>query len=216
MGAWFGSKATAGLWQAIMSLMPPHDVFLETHLGGGAIMKRKAPALRSIGIDRDRQATGGFRCDCPVELHHGCAHRFLSGFTFGGRELVYCDPPCVQSTRRSGRRYRFDCTDHDHVELPDLLKSLPCAVMISGYPSRLHDAHLADWHSLEIQVSSQACAVTEKLWCNFAPGRVHWHTCAGRNFTDLQRIKRRAGSWARRYRSMPPGERLAALAVEVR
>ena len=213
MAEWYGSKGTTGLSQAIVSAMPPHHTYLETHLGGGAIMKRKPPAQRSIGIDLSRRAIDNFRCDQPVELHHGCAHRFLSGFDFQGRELVYCDPPYVQSTRRSERRYRFDYTDDDHVALLGILKSLPCQVMVSGYPSALYDAHLSDWRSAEIQVNNQSCVVTEKLWFNFDPGRPHWHTCAGRNFTDRQRIKRNAASWARRYRAMPPGERLAVLAA---
>ena len=44
MGAYFGSKATSGLCQPIIALMPPHDTYIESHLGGGAIMKRKPPA----------------------------------------------------------------------------------------------------------------------------------------------------------------------------
>ena len=213
MAEWYGSKGTTGLSQAIVSAMPPHHTYLETHLGGGAIMKRKPPALRNIGIDLNRRAIDGFRCGHDVELVHGCCHRFLAEFPFEGSELVYCDPPYVQSTRRSERRYRFDYTDDDHVALLGILRSLPCQVMVSGYPSALYDAHLADWRSLEVQVNNQSCIVTEKLWFNFDPGRPHWHTCAGRNFTDRQRIKRNAASWARRYRAMPPGERLAVLAA---
>ncbi len=34
------------------------DIYIETHLGGGAIMQRKAPARHNIGIDR----AGSFRC----------------------------------------------------------------------------------------------------------------------------------------------------------
>ena len=34
---------------------------------------------------------------------------------------------------------------------------------------------------------------------------------AGRNFTDRQRIKRKAESWGRRYAALPVGERLAVL-----
>ncbi|MBL3528811.1 MAG: DNA methylase, partial [gamma proteobacterium endosymbiont of Lamellibrachia anaximandri] len=41
MSSYFGSKATSGLCQPIIALMPPHDTYIETHLGGGAIMKRK-------------------------------------------------------------------------------------------------------------------------------------------------------------------------------
>ena len=213
MGAWFGSKAATGLTQAIVGLTPPHGACIETHLGGGAIMKRKPPALRNIGIDLDRRAIDSFSCAYPVELHHGCAHAFLSDFDFDGRELVCSDPPCARSTRRSQRRHRYDCTDADHVELLGILKSLPCSAMISGYPSRPCDEHLADWRTLEIQAGNQSCAVTEKPWFDFAPDRVRWHACAGRNFTDRQRIKRHAESWARRCRAMPPGERLAVVSA---
>ncbi len=52
MGSYFGSKATSGPCQAIIALMPPHDTYIETHLGGGAIMQRKAPVRHNIGIDR--------------------------------------------------------------------------------------------------------------------------------------------------------------------
>ena len=213
MGAWYGSKATMGLSQAIVSLMRPHDTYIETHLGGGAIMKRKPPALRSIGIDLNARSIRNFCCDHEVELVHGCCHRFLADYPFEGNELVYSDPPYLMRTRKSQRRYRYDYTDADHEALLALLRGLPCSVMISGYPSALYDRILEGWHSVALQVMNQAGVVTEKIWLNFAPDRPHWHSCAGRNFTDRQRIKRNAASWARRYRAMPPGERLAVLAA---
>ena len=46
---YFGSKATSGLCQALIALMPPHSVYIESHLGGGALMKRKPTGVRSIG-----------------------------------------------------------------------------------------------------------------------------------------------------------------------
>ncbi len=118
---YFGSKATAGLWQPLISMMPPHDVYIESHLGGGAIMQRKPPALRNIGIDPDARVIESFRCDYPVELVHGCAHRFLAGFPFRGRELVYADPPYLHEVRRGPRRYRYEYERSDHVALLDLL-----------------------------------------------------------------------------------------------
>ena len=210
---YFGSKATAGLCQPLIAMMPPHSTYIETHLGSGAIMRRKPPALRNIGIDLDGAALAGFSCAWPVELVHGCCHRFLEAFDFDGSELVYSDPPYLRHTRKSARRYRHDYEDADHVALLALLGRLPCRVMISGYPSALYDEHLAGWRSLSLQVMNQAGVVTEKLWFNFAPDRLHWARFAGRNFTDRQRIKRRAESWGRRYRAMPPAERLAVLAA---
>jgi hypothetical protein len=194
-------------------MMPPHDTYIETHLGGGAIMKRKPPALRNIGIDLDQRALEKFRCDYPVDLVHGCAHRFLAEYRYRGRELVYCDPPYLQGTRSSGRRYRFDYEEQDHLELLSLLKRLPCPVILSGYPSALYDQALRGWQSLELQVMNQGGVRTEKVWFNFRPDRVHWARYTGKNHTDRQRIKRKAENWGRRYRALPPGERLAVLAA---
>lgn len=212
MGSYFGSKATSGLCQPIIALMPPHDTYIETHLGGGAIMKRKPPALHNIGIDLDARALARFRCDYPVEKIHGCAHRFLAEYPFTGRELVYSDPPYLRHTRTSGRRYRFDYEAQDHLELLALLKRLPCPVILSGYPSPLYEEWLGDWQTVELQVMNQAGVRTEKLWFNFIPQRLFWAGYAGKNFTDRQRIKRKAESWARRYQAMPRAERLAVLA----
>ena len=95
---YFGSKATSGLCQPLIAMMPPHDTYIETHLGGGAIMRRKPAALHNIGIDRDARALGEFECDYRVELIHGCAHRFLSEYAFEGSELLYSDPPYLSYT----------------------------------------------------------------------------------------------------------------------
>ncbi len=211
--AYFGSKATSGLCQPIISMMPPHSTYIETHLGGGAIMKRKPPALRNIGIDRDARALAQFNCDYPVELVHECAHRFIAQFEFQGSELIYADPPYLKCTRTSQRRYRFDYRKNDHIELLEVLQGAPCQVMVSGYPSSLYDQQLKEWESVELQVMNQGGVRTEKLWMNFTIDRVHWASFVGRNFTDRQRIKRKAASWGRRYERLPQGERVAVLAA---
>ena len=75
------------------------------------------------------------------------------------------------------------------------------------------DEGLAGWQSLELQVMNKGGVVTEKLWFNFSPERVYWARYAGKNHTDRQRIKRKAENWGRRYRALPPGERLSVLAA---
>ena len=176
--SYFGSKATPGLCQALISLMPPHSVYIESHLGGGALMKRKPASLRSIGIDLDERALAAFEGE-DVELVHGCAHGFLSSFEFLGDELVYSDPPYLHATRRSSRRYRFDYDEADHVALLELLKGLPCQVMISGHPSPLYDDLLSGWRRIALQVMTHGKVRTEVVWFNFAPVRMHWARCAG-------------------------------------
>ncbi len=213
MSSYFGSKATSGLCQPIIAMMPPHDTYIETHLGGGAIMKRKPLALNNIGIDLDSRPLADFECNYPVQKVNSCAHRFLAGYDYQGSELIYSDPPYLRKTRTSGRKYRFDYEEQDHIELLELLKTLPCNVILSGYPSALYDDLLVGWRSLELQVMNQGGVRTEKLWFNFIVDRVHWASYAGKNFTDRQRIKRKAASWGRRYQALPRAERLAVLAA---
>lgn len=213
MGNYFGSKATAGLCQPLIAMMPPHNTYIETHLGDGTIMKRKPPALENIGIDIDPRALSRFACGYPVRLVNGCAHQFLRHYDFRGAELVYSDPPYLMGTRTSGRRYRYDYAERDHVELLELLKTLPCAVIVSGYASALYEARLRGWNTIELQVMNQAGVRTEKLWFNFVVDRAHWASYAGKNFTDRQRIKRKAERWGKNYAALPRAERVAVLAA---
>ena len=115
------------------------------------------------------------------------------------------------NTRTSKHRYRFDYEEADHVELLELLKAVRCQVMVSGYRSALYEERLAGWRRVELQVMNHAGVRTECVWMNFAPDRLHWARYAGRNFTDRQRIKRKAESWGRRYAALPVAERLAVL-----
>ncbi len=211
--SYFGSKATSGLCQPIIAMMPPHDTYIETHLGGGAIMKRKPPALKNIGIDIDPKPLAAFDDNYPVQKIQGCAHRFLADYPYRGRELIYSDPPYLHHTRTSNRRYRFEYQEEDHIDLLSLLKTLPCSIILSGYPSTLYDDLLTGWRTTELQVMNQGGVRTEKLWYNFSIDRVHWASFAGKNFTDRQRIKRKAARWGKQYQAMPRAERVAVLAA---
>ena len=64
-----------------------------------------------------------------------------------------------------------------------------------------------------MQVTARGRVRTEVVWFNFAPEKVRWASCAGRNFTDRQRIKRKAANWDRRYEAQPAGERLSVPAA---
>ena len=97
------------------------------------------------------------------------------------------------------------------MELLELLAAVPCQVMVSGYACALYETRLARWRRVELQVMNHAGVRTECVWMNFAADRLHWARYAGKNFTDRQRIKRKAESWGRRYAALPHGERLAVL-----
>ena len=54
--AYPGGKSQAGVYQRLINLMPPHAVYIEPFLGGGAVLLHKRAALFSVGIDVDGDA----------------------------------------------------------------------------------------------------------------------------------------------------------------
>lgn len=219
MTGYLGNKGVMGAYQAIIAQMPPHDTYIETHLGSGVVMRRKpAASARSIGLEIDPETIARYGPVDGAEIVNTDCVAFLETFDFtaAGRVVIYADPPYLLSTRTSpGSRYRFDYVEADHLRLLSVLKGLPSnvSVIISGYPSELYAAELAGWRTIEFQVSTRGGPRTEKLWMNFEAGAVHWAAFAGVNFTDRQRIKRKAARWAKAFGELSQGERLAVLAA---
>ncbi|MCU7927524.1 MAG: DNA adenine methylase [Candidatus Thiodiazotropha sp. (ex Dulcina madagascariensis)] len=214
--SYLGSKGASGAFQAIIAQMPPHDTYIETHLGTGAVMRHKPNANRSIGIDADQATLDKYHQDTAgVELVCKDAVSVLKSFDFdqAGRTLIYADPPYLHETRTSRKRYRHEYNREDHIRLLECLKQLPASVILSGYPSPLYDELLDDWRTLEFQVMTRGGVRTEKLWMNYDSEAAHWASFTGTNFTDRQRIKRKANRWAKNFKRLPPGERLAILAA---
>jgi hypothetical protein len=215
-----GAKSGAGVYQAIISQMPPHDTYIETHLGSGIIMQRKPGAPRSIGIDRDPiavNAAASWKTD-SITLVHARAEDFLEHFDFAaaGDVLVYADPPYIRGpgeVRTDADLYRHEYSRADHARLIAILRSIPAAVMLSGYRSQLYDDLLPDWRRIEYQVMTRGGVRRECLWMNFPVGQVQWASFAGKNFTERQQIKRKADRWRKKYRNLAPAARLAVLSA---
>src|SRR5438552_278689 len=92
-------------YQRLINLIPPHRTYIETHLGGGAVMRHKTPAEVNIGIDPDLAVISGFKgFDSSYQFHATKAEKFLTSYRFDGDEFVYCDPPYWPASRRSRRR----------------------------------------------------------------------------------------------------------------
>lgn len=222
--SYLGSKAASGVYQKIIAEMPPHDTYIETHLGGGAIMLRKPPARHNIGIDKDEEALTNFmehegyeqipnlqllNCDAVDVLEKF----FLYPPAAGNRVLLYVDPSYLHETRTSNARYRCEYQVADHVRLLTCLKSLPpeIRIILSGYPSQLYEDFLSGWRSKEFQAMTRGGVRTEKIWMNYPEGRAYSHAFAGKDYNDRHRIKRKAERWRAKYAALPPAERLAIM-----
>lgn len=222
--AYLGSKAASGVYQKIIAEMPPHDTYIETHLGGGAVILRKPPAQRSWGIDIDMITVEDF-CQSNSQfldalgddlfIEVADAVSFLTQFDFAsaGRVLVYADPPYLPSTRSSSARYRHEYTVEDHKILLERLRCLPenVSVIVSGYPSELYDSMLPGWRAKEFQAMTRGGVRTEKIWMSYPAGAAYSHTFAGKNYNDRYRIKRKAARWREKFAALPSAERMAIM-----
>lgn len=199
-------------YQHVINLMPPHRVYIETHLGGGAVMRHKRPALHSIGIDVDEQVIAMWpEQGCPaVLLRCERAEDFLADYPFQGDELVYADPPYHPETRRQAKVYRHDYSVEDHACLLDLLKTLPCKVVLSGYANELYQDTLLGWRSRTFRAKTHTDVREEMLWFNFEPPQaLHDSRFVGETFRARQTTKRRLQRLQEKVTRMDPVERAA-------
>ncbi len=206
------------VYQKIINIMPPHDVYIETHLGGGSVFQNKRPAGLNFGVEIDpavvslweKKKTPG------LQVRHGDAVEFLrSYFPYCGRELVYCDPPYVMDTRRSGKLYDYEYTDDQHRELLKTVKALKCYVIVSGYWSEMYAATLKSWNHFSFEAMTRGGKMaTEHVWFNYdEPVELHDYRYLGDNFRERQRINRKKARWTARLQKMPVLEKRALLSA---
>lgn len=214
-----GGKSGAGVYQQIINQIPPHRVYIEPFLGGGAVLLHKRPAIVSIGIDSDAKVIleWSLRNDLPPGsiVKYGDAISFLQSYEWHGGEFVYCDPPYLLETRSSKQRiynHEFGNTDQ-HQQLLQVLLSLSCQVAISGYWSSLYSDILANWRSISYTARTRGGrTVKEWLWMNYPePIELHDYRYLGDNFRQRERLKRIRVRWLARLGRMGALERYALL-----
>lgn len=210
------------VYQKIINLIPPHQVYIEPFLGGGAVLRNKRPASCSIAIDTDASAVELTRSaidenDGNTWYFVNCnAITWLKQFRFRGDEFIYADPPYVMSSRRQHRRlYRYELSDKDHVRLLEILIQVDCKVMISGYWSELYDRYLSGWNVKTFEAITRGGSMaTEYLWLNYDdPVELHDYRYLGEDFRQRERIKRKKDRWVKRLENMDILERRAILAA---
>jgi DNA adenine methylase len=190
---YIGGKNANGVYQKIINLIPPHDTYIETHLGSGAILRLKKKAAVNIGLDVCEEAIVNFPRRQDVNIIQQDAHQFLADYPFSGNEFIYVDPPYLISSRKSQSLYKHEYTQQQHEELLALLVNLPCLVMISGYWSELYSHKLKGWQCETYQTRDRSGEeVTEYLWMNYEkPTMLHDYQYLGDDFRERERIKRK-------------------------
>lgn len=202
-----GGKGTC--YAHLINLMPPHARYVETHLGGGAVMRHKKPAKQQVGIERDEAVIEttkhAFAGICDVV--HGDAIDWLQATPLDADTIVYADPPYHPETRRRTRVYKHDYTVADHERLLDVLTAAPCMVIISGYDSALYQQRLTGWNQHRFQMRTRVGMREECVWFNFPrPTILHDDRYLGDGFRQREVIRRRQDRLRQRVQKLSIAE----------
>jgi hypothetical protein len=210
-----GGKEGEGVFHRLINMMPPHDVYIEPFLGGGAIMRHKRPAKINWGIDIDKGVTIEWLFGVnPVDICIRCtdAVKFLKIHQPTIDTFIYCDPPYVMESRASGRIYNHEYTNAQHIELLELLVSLKSMVMISGYRHSIYDDALSSWRRVDYMAPTRGGLKPESAWMNYPePTELHDYRYLGINYRDRERIKKKKDRWVKNLMAMPVLERNSLL-----
>jgi site-specific DNA-adenine methylase len=194
--------------------MPPHKRYIESHLGGGAVMRNKSPAQEQLGIDIDPSVIAMWmqleNMNCNVV--NGDAVKILEEIVIDKNTLIYADPPYYPETRRRKKVYKFDYTDDDHMKLIECLIKKQCMVIISGYFSHLYASEFKNWNIYKFQNKTHIGIVDEYVWFNFdKPNILHDIRFLGENFREREIIKRRSDRLKSRLSRLSAVEQSAIL-----
>lgn len=217
-----GGKNGMGVFQRLISLMPPHDVYIEPFLGSGVMMRRKKPAKQNIGIDISPRAID------PLNRSRRDGFQFICGDSFawlertfvrnrfpGERVMIYADPPYQGSARARNDR---DCyihelkSDEGHFRLLRILTTLPAMVMLSGYRSALYDSMLKTWTRVDYLAQTRGGLKPESVWMNYPqPTHLHDYRYLGVDYHDRCRIGRKIKRMTAKLAALPVLERNAII-----
>jgi DNA adenine methylase len=216
-----GGKNGGGAWQRIINLIPPHTRYCECFAGSAPVLRYKRPARQSWAVDLDPAALAGIRGVVPAgtavvkqDAVWWIRSRLVRGWWQPG-DFLYCDPPYLMETRRSGPMYRFEMTREEHEELLDVLLRLPCMVLISGYWSDLYADRPMGWSTASFLMMTRGGRQAEEwLWFNYPPPvALHDYRWLGSTFREREKLNRRRRRWVARLARMDTLQRQMLLAA---
>ncbi len=230
LGSYPGGKSGAGIYQRLINLIPPHDLFMSPFAGHCGVARNIKPSRTMTVIDRDPNVIAWWgkwtqkHDRSPIQVIHGngldvlglASTRYLILQSWRSGAFIFCDPPYVLSKRAHGKQYDFEMTDAEHRQLVDSLLELTsygAQIMVCGYKSRLYKP-LKHWRTIDHQVPTRGGLQWERIWMNYPdPVELHDYRFIGDDRRERERIRRRQRNWLSQLSAMAPRERAAMLDV---
>lgn len=207
-----GGKGAERTVRLLINEIPPHTIYGEPFLGGGAIMRHKLPATEhNYGFDLSDKVLDLWRSGAPawvqvrkldafIHLDYLAQHPDTNTNRF-----LFIDPPYRDEITLSKRApYVHRMPYHDHVRLLDLVQRLKCNVMVCHLPNELYSSELKAWRTFTYQNVTHGGLQTEQVWMNYAePERLHDYRYLGADYREREYVKRATKSILRIINTRP-------------
>jgi len=216
MESYFGGKNGNGTLQTILSMIPEHKYYVEGFTGSGAIIRNKKKCLCDIGFELDRAVIDKYHYRSSYTILNYSFLEFISKVNplYLLDTFIYLDPPYLNSTRQSSKRYVFEMSVQNHIDLINCVISLKCKIMISGYNSALYSSMLEGWNTKTFLSMTRGGMREETIWMNYDCSKdIYNYDYLGVNYTDRQRIKRKVLRIVSKINSLPILERKCILSA---
>ena len=213
-----GGKSANGTYHKIINLIPPHHTYIEPYLGGGAILRNKRLATKTIGNELssriyDLWKKHPFFLDGESSLYNMDAVELLDFLNPDPGTFVYLDPPYPMESRSTSQEV-YDCeTSEDlHRHILEYLVTVEFDCMISTYPNDYYAEMLKDWTVYEYQAMTRGGVATELLYMNYkAPTELHDYQYLGKDCWERQAIKRKINGKIAQLKKLPILEQRAII-----
>lgn len=213
-----GGKGADGTVQRLINLIPPHRVYVEPFLGGGAVMRYKRPAKHNLGFALDRRVLKAWE-DAPRWCTVSCANGLdklesMLQVPLGKPNEVFIliDAPYRHESTRTSARYNFSFTHEDQLRLLSIARKLPAMVMVCHMPDLVYENGLQGWRTLQYQSKGRRGLYWEQVWMNYPePTALHDYRYLGSDYRERELVRDRINRRLRDLASLPPLERMAVL-----
>ena len=238
-----GSKSGNGVYQQIISIIPPHYTLVVPFLGHCGIVRNIFPADTLIAMDasarviefwkrflvedllyisnderslfsKTKQSKGTLPSTIILKVCDSIKE--LSNMKFDNTTVIYLDPPYPFSARKSNSPlYQFEMTDKQHSELLSLIVKIKANILISTYDNVLYQRKLNEWNKIQFFAGTRNGRAIETVYYNYSikNGKLHDYRYLGKNFKDRERIKLKIQRWVNRLKSLDSRERMAIISA---
>ena len=211
-----GAKNNSGILQFYCNNTPLHTTYHELFAGSAAYYFFKRPANNSVLADIDGNVCKilkGSVNSNDVVLNCNTLD-LLDISVYSSSDFIFLDPPYPESARRSGNSiYRNEMLqDEIHLRLLTRCCAIPANIRICTRQNHLYDQVLKGWRKKEFNTVDRGGKCIEIIYMNYSePEILHQYDFLGKDFTDRQRIKRKAIRQGKRFASLPTHEKYLQL-----